>query len=171
MYFLLPLLLLFTSLLTSNLPIVAADCFSSGNYDNCATCYQTFANALINTSDNKYNLSKAFFPTHKAISVHVRVEYIRVSNTSDSKTYFWIMGGFYLIQPLDVFLYRSLFFSPPSYRQESVTVTLPDECFTNDTMTDFTKKTNEEFFQYATQRVSIYYYTLLHFSLKHFLHS
>ena len=145
--------LLLVTLLTISLPTVAGDCYNRGNYSNCASCYQTFANALVDTEDNKYHLSKAFFPTESAASVHVKVTYMSTSNTTDPVTYFWIMGGFYLIQPLDVFLYRSLFFSPPTYRKESVTVILPDQCFGD---SNGTSGELGEFFEYATQRVSSY---------------
>ena len=127
-------------LLVANFPAVVGDCYSDNNYSNCATCYQTFANAIVNTEDNKYRLSRAFFPTRNAASVQVKVTYKRNLNTTDAIIYFWVTGGFYLIQPLEVFLYRSLFFSSPSYRHESVTVFLPDDCFgteSNDTVTEF----------------------------------
>ena len=155
MYSLLLLVLSSAILWAVNLPTVAGDCYKKENYSNCATCYQTFANALVDTGDNKYRLSRAFFPTMNAAAVHVKVTYRSDSNTTDPKTYFWIMGGFYLIQPLNVFLYRSLFFSPPSYRQGTVTVILPDECFGDTTESNGTTTELEEFFEYATQRVSL----------------
>ena len=65
-----PLLVLVLILqLSISFPAVAGDCYNelsnkkfNYSYDNCATCYQTLANALLNTGDNKYRLSKAFFP-------------------------------------------------------------------------------------------------------------
>ena len=115
------------------LPHAAGDCYdeppNNKSYENCAKCYQTFANALINTADNKYLISRTFFPINSAVPVQVEVTYQSNSGTTEPKTLFWVMGGFYVFRPLDVFLYRSLFFSPPIYRKESVIVTLPDECF------------------------------------------
>lgn len=127
--------------LAVSLPTVSAEtCYKEGiNYSNCDTCYQTFAHALVNTDNNQYELSKAFFPTESAASVHVGVTYTDGVNAT---TYYWIMGGFYAIQPVNIFLYRSLFFSPPTYRQSSVNVTLPSECLVND-----------DYLEYATQRV------------------
>ena len=140
---LLPLILVFT-----NVPHVTGDCFddpstNNKSYDNCATCYQTFSNALVNTEDNKFQLSMAFFPINDAPSVQVEVIYQSNDSTSNSsRRFFWITGGFFIFQPLDVFLYRSLFFSVPTYRKENVTIILPETCFGNDI-----------FFEYATQRV------------------
>ena len=63
-----------------SIPAVAGDCYddppNNKSYNNCATCYQTLANALINTGDNKYRLSSGFFPD---TPVQVRVEYIPMS--------------------------------------------------------------------------------------------
>ena len=137
-------------LVGKNLP-VAGDCYddppNNKSFANCGTCYETFANALVNTADNKYSLSRAFFPVHDAPPVHVEVTYENFDGTESTK-WFWLTGGFYIFQPLHVFLYRSLYFSPPIYRRKSVIIILPDDCFDN------TSAKLEEFFEYATQRVS-----------------
>ena len=46
---------------------VAGGCYNdsetldeSSRYDNCDTCYETLANALIDTADNKYQLGEMF---------------------------------------------------------------------------------------------------------------
>ena len=144
-------------LVLGRLPAVSGDCFdeppNNSSYVNCATCYQTFANALINTADNKYRLSRAFFPISAASPVQVDVSYLRKSDEAEVEKFFWLMGGFYVFQPLDVFIYRSLLFSPPNFRKDYVSVVLPDECFGNDA--NFSSATElYGFFEYATQRVS-----------------
>ena len=139
--------LFLATMFSGNFLGVLADC-SSDNFNNCATCYQTLANAIVDTADNKYEISRAFFPAENVASVHVKVTYRSESNQNSQITYFWVMGGFYVIQPLNVFIYRSLFFSPPTYRQESVTVMLPDQCFE-----DLAKSNDEKFLKFATQRV------------------
>ena len=130
------------------LPLVVSDCYdeppNSETYNNCGSCYQTFANALVNTADNKYILSRAFFPINNAPSVQVEITY-RSNGTGRSLRYFWVMGGFFIFQPLDLFLYRSLFFSLPTYRKKAINVTLPHQCFGSD----------DSFFEYTTQRVSL----------------
>lgn len=130
-------------------PAVVGDCHDdpAGNnksYKNCASCHQTFADALINTGDNKYLLSKTFFPTDFAPPAEVQVTYMSDNNKTKNITFFWLIGGFYAFQPTYIFLYRSLYFSAPIYRQKCVVLTLPDDCF----------KVPNEFFQYTTQRVS-----------------
>ena len=137
---------------------VAGDCYdeppNNSSYDNCATCYQTFANALVNTADNKYRLSRAFFPVDAASPVEVEVLYESKGDGGESRTFYWVMGGFYVFQPLDVFLYRSLFFSHPNFRKDVVTVFLPDECF--DDESNFSSAGElYGFFEFATQRVSV----------------
>ena len=59
-------------------PAVVGDCHDdpTGNnksYKNCASCHQTFADALINTGDNKYLLSKTFFPIDSAPPAEVKL--------------------------------------------------------------------------------------------------
>ena len=129
--------------------VVSGDCYdeppNNKTYNNCATCYQTFANALVNTADNKFRMSKAFFPIFRVKPVEVETTYRSTSNETQ-KLWYWLMGGYYVFQPLELFIYRSLLFSPPTWRQETLTVYLPDECFSD----------NELFFEFATQRVSRY---------------
>ena len=152
-----PLLVLVVILLFCiSFPAVAGDCFdkpsNNKTYDNCATCYQTFANALVNTEDNKYLLSNAFFPIDATPPVRVEVTYVSSSNNQSKQTWHWLMGGFYVFQPLELFLHRSLFFSHPIWRTKAVTLTLPDICFGNSSKNDTEPDT---FFKYTTQRVSI----------------
>ena len=160
----------------NSFPTTAGDCYDSPlnnkSYDNCATCYQTLANALINTGDNKYQLGRSFFPADSVTPVEVRVEYVPESqcNTeniscdsdetphtkpctsyeedqprNDTTRWYWLAGEFYAFQPLNLFLFRSLFFSPPAWRKECVVLCLPDECLSD---------ISADFFQYLTQRVS-----------------
>ena len=142
----------------TSFPAVAGDCWdeppNNMSYDNCATCYQTFANALINTADNKYHLSEAFLTIGAVPPVQVEVTYSRMSTdimtdeSNDTRAWYWVKGGFYVFQPLELFLYRSIFFSPPTWRQDSLKLMLPDQCFVESNQ-------SENFFRYATQRVSL----------------
>ena len=147
-------LLLLWAILQSHTLIAAAqvgDCYDDplGNnmaYGNCATCYQTFANAIVNTGDNKYELSRMFFPVDAVPPVQVEVTYNSTSGTSNKRVWYWLMGGFYVFQPLELFLYRSLLFSPPLGRMQSLTLKLPGQCFAS-------SDHSHDFFEYATQRV------------------
>ena len=144
-------------------PAVAGDCYddpldNNRSYDNCGTCYQTLASALINTADNKYYLGKTFFPHNAVMPVQVTVTYKPVNVTKEKRdikcqtdggdtTWYWIQGEFFAYQPLDVFTYRSLFFSHPRGRQSSIDLYLPYQCLCD-------SGNFEEFFEYLTQRVS-----------------
>ena len=110
-------------------PAVAGDCFdkpsNNKSYDNCGTCYQTLAHALLETEDNKYQLSKAFFPDDEVEPVEVQALYVPEEQCNTTKycdsdqdsidntiiTWYWVTGEFYIYQPLQIFVYRSLFFS------------------------------------------------------------
>lgn len=143
-------------------PAVAGDCYddpldNNRSYDNCGTCYETLANALINTGDNKYYLGKTFFPHDGVLPVQVTVTYKPINGTEEGDincttdnvdtTWYWIKGEFYAYQPLDVFSYRSLFFNHPRGRQRSIDLNLPYQCLCD-------SDNFEEFFEYLTQRVS-----------------
>ena len=121
-------------------PVAGIDCSNT-----CETCYQTLANSLINTGNNKYNLSRGFFPPDAVPPVLVKVTY-HFNNCSNcsSKTWYWTAGTFYIYQPLEVFVFRSLFFSPISIRQGAVELQLPEECF----------DAPSEFYELLTQKVS-----------------
>ena len=135
--------------------MVAGDCYddppNNKSYNNCNTCYQTLANALINTGDNKYQLGRSFFPDNRAAPIEVEVIYTptHLSNKyisgNDSAKWYWLAGEFYIFQPLKLFLYRSLFFSPPPWRSQKVILQLPHNCLSD---------APKEFLMYLTQRVS-----------------
>ena len=144
-----------------------ADCNSEGK--SCDQCYQTLASFLVNTSDNLYQLQRAFFPPKKTPSVFVAVTYIysspnvsnetvtynysspNVSNetvtynySSPNQIWFWSAGIFYFYQPLRVFQFTSLFFGNPNWRRNNVTLTLPADC----------ANAHDEFMELLTQLVS-----------------
>jgi hypothetical protein len=86
------LVLLLTSVLQFcvSFPAVAGDCYddpsnNNKSYDNCATCYQTLANALLNTEDNKYHLSNAFFPDDAVQPVEVQAVYVPETQCNTTK--------------------------------------------------------------------------------------
>ena len=150
------------------IPAATGDCYddpdNNKTYNNCANCYQTLANALMNTGDNKYRLGQSFFPDNEVTSIQVRVEYVSNSispcNTTNARKicqhekekvanratrWYWLVGGFYIYQPLELFLHRSLLFSPPPWRKKCIVLCLPDECINHNV---------SDIFQYLTQRVS-----------------
>ena len=153
-------------------PAVAGDCYNetadrSKKYANCETCYQTLANALIDTADNKYQLGEMFFPTDDVTPAQVEVIYMSSSesernldcetlkNTTDIKnieeytefTWYWLTGEIYVYQPLELFQYRSLFFTPLQIRHKCLILYLPSSCLNS------SGQYYDEFFEYLTQRV------------------
>ena len=129
-------------------PAVAGDCYkdppNNGSYDNCDTCYQTLANAIINTKDNKYKLSVTFFPSKAAPPVQVEISFNTCSNP---KKWYWLRGGYYVFLPIQLLMYHSLFFSPSDLRHDSVTLELPEKCYNQ------TTRKNDEMLE-LVQRVS-----------------
>ena len=114
-----PLLVLVMILQFSiSFPSVAGDCYdqpsNNKSYDNCDTCYQTLANALLNTGDNKYQLGRAFFPDDTVAPVEVRAVYkpdtqcnttnysncdiVQDPDDNTTTTWYWLVGEFYIYQ-------------------------------------------------------------------------
>ena len=119
-------------------PAVAGDCFddplkNNKTYDNCDRCYQTLVNALIDTKDNKYKLSKAFFPRNATPPVQVEISFNSSSNPDGIKKWYWLRGGYYVFLPIQLLQFHSLFFSPTDLRRESVTLELPEMCYNQTT--------------------------------------
>ena len=119
-----------------------ADCNSEGK--SCDQCYQTLASFLVNTSDNLYQLQRAFFPPKKTPSIFVAVTYNYSSPNISNKIWFWSAGIFYFYQPLRVFQFTSLFFGNPNWRRNNVTLTLPADCV----------NASDDFMELLTQLVS-----------------
>ena len=153
-------------------PAVTGDCYDetldeSNRYDNCDTCYQTLLNALIDTADNKYQLGEMFFPKDDVTPAQVEVIYMSsnerernldcetLKNTAQIDTienfidftWYWLTGEIYVYQPLVLFQYRSLFFSPLRIRHKCVILYLPSTCLNS------SGQYYDEFFEYLTQRV------------------
>ena len=123
---------------------VGADCKDEGQ--TCDQCYQTLASYLVNTSDNKYELRRVFYPLERASPIFVTVtyQYIGTNTTNTSKVWYWSTGVFYFFQPPRVFQLTSLLFGGPYLRSNNLSITLPAEC----------ESAPEEFMVELTQLVS-----------------
>ena len=117
---------------------MAASCQAEG--ESCHQCYQTLESYLLNTSDNKYQLRRVFYPLEVADPVFVTVTYQYIG-TNTTNLWFWTEGIFYFLQPIEVFQFTSLFFGNPSWRSSTLNITLPSECInaSNDFMTELTQ--------------------------------
>lgn len=94
----------------------------------CNEDYRTLANALINTSDNLYQLSITFFPTNRAPPAFVKVIYHYDDTNITDQEWLWSAGAFYFFQPLRIYQFTSLFFGNPEFRSGIVILTLPANC-------------------------------------------
>ena len=82
----------------------------------------------MNTSDNKYQLQKVFYPFSIASPVFVVVTYQYSDTRIPNQRWYWSTGVFYFFQPLQVFQFTSLFFGNPEFRTSELNITLPAEC-------------------------------------------
>lgn len=112
--------------------------------ESCSSDFYFLEKELLSRSENRYNLTKAFFPPRDAHPVVVKVTYVFEDSAFKNEVWFWTESLFYLIQPLEIFQYTSLFFSNLPYRKKEVTVTLGANC----------SDTNPEFLMILTQRVN-----------------
>ena len=117
---------------------VAAGCKAEG--ESCHQCYQTLESYLLNTSDNKYQLRRVFYPLEVVAPVFVTVTYHYIG-TNTTNLWFWSTGIFYFLQPMEVFQFTSLLFGNPSWRNSKINITLPSECVnaSNEFMTELTQ--------------------------------
>ena len=120
---------------------VTADCKVAGrDGESCHLCYQTLESYLLNTSDNKYQLRRVFYPLEVVAPVFVTVTYHYIG-TNTTNLWFWSTGIFYFLQPMEVFQFTSLLFGNPSWRNSKINITLPSECVnaSNEFMTELTQ--------------------------------
>ena len=143
------------------LPRATADCDTEGQ--GCDKCYQTLANYLVNTSDNKYQLRSVFYPLATAAPVFVTVtyQYIDTNTTNINNTsipWYWSAGFFYFLQPLEVFQYTSLYFGDLSSRSGNLTITLPAECASapEEFMTELTEMVSTDVGMHTLQNTCIW---------------
>ena len=91
---------------------------------------------------NRYQITRTFYPPRDPRPVVIKIHYSYPDGTN--QTWFWSESQFYLIQPLEIFQYTSLFFSNLPRRQTEVTLSLSQEC----------EGLGEELMEVLTQRVS-----------------
>ena len=111
-------------------------CASQGeeDYKECSTKKSVLLKALYSTSDNQYELERAFAPPKPGVTTS---RYIKVIYSFADKDghygdcnvkYTWAIGGFFLIQPPQIFELTSLLFSIPGSNRSSITLELPYHC-------------------------------------------
>ena len=111
-------------------------CTSQGeeDFEECSTKKSVLLKALYSTSDNQYELERAFAPPKPGVTTSRYIKVIYSFADEDGHygdcnvKYTWAIGGFFLIQPPQIFELTSLLFSIPGSNRSSITLKLPYHC-------------------------------------------
>ena len=109
---------------------------------NCVNSFAALEDDLLSRELNRYNLLKAFYPPRGALPVFVTVTY-QFDKLENQSVWYWSESEIYLIQPLEIFQFTSLFYSNFYYRQADLELHLSEECM----------ETGDEFMEMLTQRI------------------
>ena len=109
----------------------------------CSSSFPLLEADLLSQPQNRFLLSTKFFPPRDANPVIIKVDYV-YEDSNMTNVWFWSESEFYFIQPLEIFLYTSLFFANQPYRQSSLTLELSPDCL----------DAKELYMRVLTQRVS-----------------
>ena len=112
----------------------------------CSSSFHLLEADLLSRPQNRFLLSTKFFPPRDANPVIIKVEYV-YEDSNMTNVWFWSESEFYFIQPLEIFLYTSLFFANQPYRQSSLTLELSPDCL----------DAQEFYMRILTQKVNIPY--------------
>ena len=93
----------------------------------CSSSFHPLEADLLSRPQNRFLLSTKFFPPRDANPVIIKVDYV-YEDSNMTNVWFWSESEFYFIQPLEIFLYTSLFFANQPYRQSSLTLELSPDC-------------------------------------------
>ena len=115
----------------------------------CASSFHLLEADLLSRPQNRFLLSTKFFPPRDANPVIIKVDYV-YEDSNTTNVWFWSESEFYFIQPLEIFLYTSLFFANQPYRQSTLTLELSPDCL----------NAEELYMRVLTQKVSILYKSL-----------
>ena len=112
----------------------------------CSSSFHLLEADLLSRPQNRFLLSTKFFPPRDANPVVIKVDYV-YEDSNMTNVWFWSESEFYFIQPLEIFLYTSLFFANQPYRQSSLTLELSPYCL----------DAEELYMRILTQKVNIPY--------------
>ena len=108
---------------------------------NCTTSFTVLEENMLSHEQNRYNLLKTFYPPRGAPTYYGDIHVWRLTEPVSLV----LVRALYLIQPLDVLQYTSLFHSNFDYREGKLDLRLAKEC----------AETRSEFMELLTQRVSV----------------
>ena len=159
---LLPCTVLLLTLLTPshshNSHTLTDDSEGSGivNKRNCSNSFSVLEETLLSNEKNRFNLIKTLYPPRGALPVFLTVtywfdeydnqfdEYVNRSDEYGNETvWYWSESEVYLIQPLDILRFTSLFHSNFDYRSGELDLVLNRDC----------AGTRVDFMEMLTQRV------------------
>ena len=110
------------------LPILALSLLTPAlAQSGCSSSFHLLEADLLSRPDNRFHLATKFFPPRDANPVMVKVDY-RYEGSNVTNVWFWSESEFYFLQPLEIFLYTSLFFANQPYRMGSVSLVLSTDC-------------------------------------------
>ena len=121
----------------------------------CSSSFHLLEADLLSRPQNRFLLSTKFFPPRDANPVVIKVDYVYEDSNNMTSVWFWSESEFYFIQPLEIFLYTSLFFANQPYRQSSLTLELSPDCL----------DAEELYMRVLTQKESIAIIYLIKYSL------
>ena len=93
----------------------------------CSSSFHLLEADLLSRPQNRLHLTTKFFPPRDANPVIIKVNY-NYDGSNITDVWFWSESEFYFIQPLEIFLYTSLFFANQPYRQSTLTLELSADC-------------------------------------------
>ena len=136
----------------------------------CANSFTLLEEDLLSREENRYNLLQAYYPRRSALPVFVTVTYS--FNQSNQTIWYWSVSQFYLIQPLNVLQFTSLFHSNFPHRQRELELVLSEECSEagDELLESLTQRVRKEF-NYEAILISLGYHILPCTHLKTIRHS
>lgn len=132
---------------------------AQNTYADCCTNFTTLENALLETSDNVFQLTTAYYNLDSESPIYVDVRYY-FSNSSPPAHYVWSAATvFFIIDPYAL-RFLSIFYGYfGDERKLNLTLQLPANCAE---LSNVTSSTKDNLLFILTQRVSILVHETLH---------
>lgn len=117
----------------------------------CSTCYRSLESALLDNDGNMFNMTRAFYPPYLTSleggdrsfgkepayatiiywfehPIDIESNDSQTAFDNDQSIWFWGESEFYLLQPIRVFQWSSLFFGKTWFHSVRIHLTLPTTC-------------------------------------------
>jgi len=114
-----------------------------GGQESCSTCYKVLVAEIFSRDINLFRVQSVFFPANNTPPAFVTVYYEYDSGEED--VWHWSSAYFYILHPLHVFQFTSLFFSDFNLHSNELHLTLSNNC----------SNASEDYLMLLTQRVSL----------------